>query len=166
MTRVTSGTRRLQRGVSLFLVGALLTACGGGAIKATSAPAGGSKAAGNSSSSFCQEAISEQAKESQDVQAFTTDDPAQLRQFEEAAQAELPIFAAKAPAQIKSAVQTLVAADELIYNDLKSVNFDFSQLGPDVASTFESPQFTQATETVTQYLASVCGISESDPPTN
>jgi hypothetical protein len=45
------------------------------------------------------------------------------------------------------------------------VNFNYAKLGPDFATQFESPAFTQATQSITQYLTTVCGIHPSTPAT-
>jgi hypothetical protein len=165
------------------MAGVLLTACGGGSTTlstpaaagstaigaaaagtsaAAGAPASSSVALGNSDSSFCQEALAEQAQEAKDIDAFTADTPAQLEQFEQQALNELAIFVKKAPAAIKSAVQTIADADQTLFNDLKAVNFDYTKLGPNIATSFDTPSFMAATTTVTNYLASACGITDSD----
>jgi hypothetical protein len=117
-------------------------------------------------SSFCDTARKEQAQADQNVQALTAGDPATLKKFEEQALAELPAFAAQAPAEIKSSVDVLVAADQSFFKALQAAGFDFTKLSPTTVSQFETPAFTAATEKVTDYLETKCGITESDAPTS
>lgn len=124
----------------------------------STAPAG---SGGDSGSSFCQKARSESAASAKETEALTSSDPATLKKFEEQAIAQLPEFVAKAPAQIKGAVQTLAAADQTIYNDLKAADFDYSKLSTTAVTQLSSPQFEQAASQVATYMETVCGISPS-----
>jgi hypothetical protein len=117
-------------------------------------------------SSFCDTARKEQAQADKNAQALTADDPATLKKFEEQALAVLPAFAAQAPAEIKSSVDVLVAADQSFFKALQAAGFDFTKLSPTTITQFETPAFTAATEKVTDYLKTKCGISESDAPTS
>jgi hypothetical protein len=141
----------------------------------STSPAGGSPSTPSSSakvdigalgSSFCDTARKQETQASQDAQALTSDDPATLKKFEEQAIAELPAFEAQAPAEIKSAVATLVAADRTLFSQLDAAGWDFTKLSPTAVSALESPDFTAATEKITSYLTTKCGITESDAPTS
>ena len=130
-----------------------------GASAATSASASSTvKLTGNSNSTFCIEAAAEQAQEDKASSALVGDSPADLQKYEEQAVAELSAFASKAPAQIKSAVQTLVAAYQTFFNALKAANFDYTKLDPSAVASIETPAVQAATDTVTTYLKQVCGI--------
>ena len=71
---------------------------------------------------------------------------------------ELPMFVSEAPDQIKSAVRTVVAADEAFFAQMKAVNFDFAKLTPAAVAAAQSPSFIAADNTIETYLKSTCGI--------
>jgi hypothetical protein len=149
----------------------LKTASGAGTTATTSTSAAASAAApsstssavsGNSNSSFCVEAKIEQAQEDKNTDAFTGDSPADLQKFEEQGQAELKVFEAKAPSQIKSAVQTIATTNDTLVTALKAANWDVTKLDPTVTQNIDSPAFEAAVTTVDNYLKQVCGIDPSD----
>lgn len=179
---LSGATRRALMGTALTAT-LLLTACGSSSgsksaatqpstAAASSASAGASSApaastpatsaakapTGDSGSSFCQKARDESAAEAKDTAALTSNDPTSLKKFEEAAIKQLPAFVSSAPSQIKSAVQTLAAGDESIFNALEKANFDFTKLPANITTQFTSPTFEAATTKVADYLQSVCGI--------
>lgn len=176
-------SKNVQRGAvvgALLVAGIVLAGCGGSseltstaATKASSQSSVSSSAApsstsstkplsGNPNSSFCVEAAAEQAQEDKNAEAFTTDSPADLQKFEEQGQAELKVFVAKAPSQIKSAVLTIAAADDTLVNALKAVNYDITKLDPTAAKAVDTPAFEAAVTTVDDYLEQVCGIHPTD----
>jgi hypothetical protein len=186
--------RTVQGGAAIVSAALLLAACSSSTSgKAVGAPAGAAKSgasstagsaagsapassagssskapkvSGNPGSGFCNDARAEQAQEAKQADAFSTYTPAELEKFEEQAAKELPVFAAEAPSAIKSDVQTLVAADQKIFDALKAVNWDFSKLDLTTFSAqVDTPAFTTAADNVTSYLEKVCGISEGDSAT-
>jgi hypothetical protein len=167
--------------VSVLLVaGIVLAGCGGSssltssAATKTSSPSSLSSSAapsststskaltGNPNSTFCVEAAAEQAQEDKNTEALTGDSPADLQKFEEQSQAELKVFVAKAPSQIKSAVQTIADADNTLVNALKAVNYDITKLDSSAISGVDTPAFEAAVTTVDNYLEQVCGIHPTD----
>jgi hypothetical protein len=177
----TNNLGRAAGAVAILLAAIVLTACGssssstlgaaasaaaadgsasGSASGSAASPAGSSAAIkGDSNSKFCTFAVAEQAQEDKTSQEITGDSPQDLQKFEEQAISALPAFVAAAPSAIKSAVQTLAAADQKFFTALKAAGFDYTKLDPSIESTFEDPQFTAAATTVSDYLEQVCGIN-------
>jgi hypothetical protein len=184
---VTSRSKnRVRAGTTLVAIAFLVAACGSSGSKAASpgssslsksstgasqapAPSASSKppkvAKAGSGGSFCDKARSEEAASAKDAAALTTGNPQQLEQLEEKELSELKGFVSSAPSQIKGAVAILAAGDQKLFNALKAANFDFTKLSPATVGAFDTPEFTQATDQITAYLASTCGISPSDVPT-
>jgi hypothetical protein len=183
----TNNLGRAAGAVAFVLAGVLLTACGSGtsgtlgaALGASSSAAAGAASGaandgatsaatsapsstikGDSNSRFCTLAVAEQQEEDKTSSAITGDSPQDLQKFEEQAISALPAFVAAAPSAIKSAVQTLAAADQKFFAALKAAGYDYTKLDPSIESTFEDPQFTAAATTVTNYLTQVCGIPDA-----
>jgi hypothetical protein len=141
-------------------VGASVGSSGAGAPASSAAPKG------NSNSKFCTLAAAEQAQDDKDSDAFSSRSPQDIQKVEEQALAALPTFLAAAPAQIKAAVQTLVTADQKFFAALKAAGFDTSKLDPSAVTALEDPQFTAASDAVTDYLEKVCGIEPDDDTTS
>jgi hypothetical protein len=178
MVVTSSAKSRVRAGTVLVGIAFVLAACGSSGSKAASGgsssavtSAGASQAPASSKApkvakvgsggSFCDKARDEDAAEAKDAEALTTGDPKQLEQFEENALSKLAGFVASAPSQIKGAVATLAAGDQKFFDALKAANFDFTKVSQEEISTFETPAFTQASDQITSYLASTCGISPS-----
>jgi hypothetical protein len=159
-------------GAAAALASKAAGAISSGASSAASAASDGSstkassssttKITGNSNSSFCVEAVAEQAQEEKLSSAFTSDSPADLEKFENTELLALQSFVSKAPAQIKGAVQTISAADMTLYNALKTAGWDYTKLDPSVLSTLDTPALEAASDQVTAYLKQVCGIDPTD----
>jgi hypothetical protein len=166
---------------ALLIAGAVLAGCGGSSKSASGAgtaaanksatsaassaaapSSSASKVSGNSNSSFCVEAAAEQAQEDKNADAFTGDSPADLQKFEEQGQAELKLFVAKAPSQIKGAVQTIAATNDKLAAALKAANYDVTKLDSSFTQTIDTPEFEAAVTAVDNYLEQVCGIHPTD----
>jgi hypothetical protein len=184
---ITSRSKnRVRAGTTLVGIAFLVAACGSSGSKAASpgsssltkssssasqapAPSASSKppkvAKAGSGGSFCDKARSEEATSAQDAAALTSGNPQQLKQLEEKELSELKGFVSSAPSQIKGAVAILAAGDQKLFDALQAAGFDYAKLDPTTISSFDTPQFTQAADQITAYLASTCGISPSDAPT-
>jgi hypothetical protein len=183
---VTSRSKnRVRAGTTLVGIAFFVAACGSSGTKAASpgssslsksssasqapAPSASSKppkvAKAGSGGSFCDKARSEEAASAKDAAALTSGNPQQLEQLEEKELSELKGFVSSAPSQIRGAVAILAAGDQKLFDALKAANFDYTKLSPTTISAFDTPQFTQAADQITAYLASTCGISPSDAPT-
>lgn len=173
---------------ALLVAGLVLAGCGGssksasniGAVAASKAaasavsagssagsssaasPSSSVKLSGNSNSSFCVEATAVQAEQDKNGEELLGDTPADLQKFEEQSQAELKLFVSKAPAQIKSAVQTIATADDTLVNALKAANYDITKVDPKVTESLDTPAFESAVTTVDDYLEQVCGLHPTD----
>jgi hypothetical protein len=160
--------------VATILVGAglVLAACGGGSSGggATAAPAssgiaptGAATAAGSggsvSGSSFCTLAKAEQSQEAKEVKTLQSDTPAQLGAYVQSALGELQLLASSAPSAIKSDVQTVVTADETVFQALKKANYNYQNLSPTTLESVDTPAFKRAGTAVTSYLETTCGVS-------
>jgi hypothetical protein len=182
--RATRRTFRLVQVTATVAAATIaLAACAGSSIKsatvagttsgstsaAVSVATSGVKIApplGNSTSKFCQVAQQAQAQTTQQEQQFSTDTPAELQKFEEQAMAALTLYAAQAPTQIKGALQTILAAEQTLFNDMKASGYDITKMTANDLSAFETPAFVTAVTTVTNYLATTCGITTSAAPTS
>lgn len=184
---VTSRSKhRVRAGTALIGIAFFVAACGSSGSKAASpgssslsksspstsqapAPSPSSKppkvAKAGSGGSFCDKARSEEAASAKDAEALTSGNPQQLKQLEEKELSELKGFVSSAPSQIRGAVAILAAGDQKLFSALQAAGFDYSKLDPTTISAFDTPQFTQAADQITAYLASTCGISPSDEPT-
>jgi hypothetical protein len=175
---------RVRIGLTLAATGVLLTACGsssktasGGATTspspASSSKAVASKAASSSGSSstnlgggsFCDKAKTASANVSSAAEDLATSTPDKIKEFEGNALKELKTLKNSAPDQIKGSISVLVDAEQTLFNDLSAANFDFTKVSSQLASQFSTPQFTQATTNIDNYLESKCGINPSAEPT-
>jgi hypothetical protein len=176
---VTAGSR-LRAGAVLVATGAMLVACGGassgsskangtsgGAPHASSVPtsSSGSGSGGGksiSTASFCAYAKEQQQQSATEIKAFESDTPAQLEQYETNALAQLSKFASTAPTPIRSDVQLVVTQAQALVSDLKAANFDFQKLPPSDLSTLNAPKLAKASDAITTYLRTACGITVSN----
>jgi hypothetical protein len=156
------GSSKLASGAGSAAVNASAGSSGSAGSSSAQPSSKSSAVSGNSNSSFCVEAVAEQAQEAKNTDAFTGDNPADLQKFEEAGQAELKQFVAKAPSQIKSAVQTIAAADDTLVAALKAANWDITKLNSSVTAQLDTPAFETAVTTVDNYLEQTCGINPTD----
>jgi hypothetical protein len=178
---------RVRIGLALGVAGVVLAGCGGSSktastgagttsaapSAATSSTAPASKAASGSGSSstnlgggsFCDKAKSVSAQVMSSAEDLATGTPDKIKAFEQNALNELKALQGQAPDEIKGSISTLVNAEQTLFNDLQAVNFDFSKVGTQIATQFSSPQFTQATTQIDNYLESKCGINPSADPT-
>lgn len=176
---VTSGAKtRVHAGTALVGIAFLVAACGSSGSKSASSGASAAiKSAGasqapasskppkvakaGSGGSFCDKARSLDAAQSKDAEALTTGDPKQLEKFEENALSALSGIVASAPSEIKGALATLATGDQKFFDSLKAANFNIAKVSPETLSELQTPEFTQATDKITAYLATTCGISPS-----
>lgn len=112
-------------------------------------------------SSFCAQAKAEITKQAKSAEAITGDSPQALEKFEKQAVAELQLFVAKAPSQIRAAAQTIATAENKLFSALKAANWDFTKLSPTLIQSFDTPKFEQAGKTIENYFKDTCGISDS-----
>lgn len=177
----SSAKSRVRAGTALVGIAFLVAACGSSGSKTASpgvsaaaksaaasqapskSPAAIAKA--GSGGSFCDKARSLDAAQAKDAEALTSGNPKQLEQFEEKALSELSGLVASAPSEIQGALATLTTGDQKFFDALKAANFDFTKISPETISAFQTPEFTQATDKITSYLESTCGISPSAQPT-
>jgi CO/xanthine dehydrogenase Mo-binding subunit len=169
---------RVRAGLALAAAGALLAACGSsskGASGSTSVGASTTPSTSSSSSSgssgssgtnlgggsFCDKARKASTDISSAANGLATDSPDKIKQFEQSALAEIKALEDSAPSEIKGAIGTLASAEQQLFDDLQSSNFDFTKVSSDVATLFSSQQFTQASQQIENYLVSKCGINPS-----
>jgi hypothetical protein len=179
---VTSDAKsRVRAGTALVGIAFLVAACGSSSgSKAASGAASAIKSAGasqapassgapkvakaGSGGSFCDKARAEEADSAKDAAAFTTGTPQQLEQLENKELSELKGFVSSAPSKIKGSVAILATEDQKLFDALKAAGFDFTKVSQETLSDFQTPAFTQATDQITAYLATTCGISPSAEP--
>jgi hypothetical protein len=177
------GARRLRAAAVLAVAGVMLAACGGGSktlsvnvtspnppvqtsaattpsapasVPPTSVPPTTSTPATDTGASFCKYAKTEKSQVADEVKAFEADSPAQLAAFEQRALSAVTALAASAPASVRSAVKTVVTADQAFFNQLKAAHFDYAKLNPSDVEKINTPAFVRATHTIVNYFQTKC----------
>jgi hypothetical protein len=164
--------------ISFLLAGTLLAACGGGGgSRAASAPAKPAKASadnsviaagasatsttsstsapklsfsGNSGSSWCD--LDRSLENSTKFQTLMKDPHA----WAAAVNAIIPQVESRAPAAIRTDVNTLVGVLRIFMQALSTANYDFSKINVATAG-LQDPKFSAASERITAYDRQVCG---------
>ena len=181
---VTSRSKhRVRTGTALLGIAFFVAACGSSGSKAASpgssslskssssasqapAPSASSKppkvAKAGSGGSFCDKARSEEAARRRTPRRSRPAIPQQLEQFEEKV-ALRPVR----PCGVVAFADQGRGRDPRhrrseVLQRPQGRQFRFTKISPDHISALETPEFTQATDKITAYLESTCGISPSD----
>ena len=123
---------------------------------ATTAGAGAVSLGGGS---FCSVAKKVQAEQASSA-AAATDKPDSLKALLIQANQELGEFVTIAPSAIKADVQTLATAEKTFFTAIAAANYDVTKVSPSALTDLDTPAVTTATDHITAYLTSQCGIVE------
>jgi hypothetical protein len=122
----------------------------------SAAPAAPVKATGGGK--FCTELASAMNTAPTAAEAAGTDPKAQIL----AARAVSNKMVSSAPAAIKSDVQVLVKASNVMYDALAKVNYDYSKLNPADMAGMSAPDVAAAEQHLLAYVKGTCGIDLTD----
>jgi hypothetical protein len=133
------------------------TTAGASSTAASTSSGGGAVSLGGGS--FCSVAKKVQAEQASSA-AAATDSPDSLKALLIQANQELQAFVAIAPSAIKGDVQTLATAEKSFFTAIQAANYDVTKVSPSALTDLDTPAVTTATDHITAYLASQCGIVE------
>ncbi len=121
---------------------------GAGNATATTAPS----FSGSKNSKYCNLA----RQFSQTITPGVSNDPKTLFQKFDSV---LPEYLAAVPSAIKADSQAVIAVFQQLETRLKSVNYDYTKLGPADLALVQDPKFTAALNRLSAYDAQVCGLT-------
>ena len=123
-----------------------------------------SKGTATGTSDFCK-SLSQSLKDTTSLSPRpTTGNPSDLKALVEKAKQQVSGIVSAAPSAIKDDVQTLVNASESYYDALSSANYDLSKVDISKVRVLLSSNVQQASQRVSAYIQSHCGIDVGATP--